>query len=565
MRQLIVGTRGSALALAQTEIVCAALRRAHPTLDFRVERITTTGDRRADTPLSELGRGIFVTEIEASLRARHIDIAVHSAKDLPSTLPDDLAFAAILRRADARDVLVSRFGGMRELPGGARVGTSSPRRACLLRAMRPDLEPRDIRGNVDTRLRRLAAGEYDAVVLAAAGLIRLGRASEITEWLDVDRMVPSVGQGALAVEARADDGEIMALLEPLDDSATRQAVLAERAFLAELGAGCRAAAGAFALADAANGLRLTAFIGAADGRHVRAIRTGHASASVHLGVAVAHELLCAGGAAYLARTDSALAGKRIAVTRAESQSAELMALLRANGAKPVACPAIEIAPTTDLSPLDAALRDLGTMEWVVFTSANAVRVFDDRVRVLKLAVPRSLRLAAIGEATAAAVASRIRPADFAPSAATAERLVAELPVRTGSRVLFPRSDIARDTLREGLRRRGVVVVDVETYRTLPAAGIIALASLVGSGDLDAVVFTSPSSVRAAEGAMRAAISPRPAILCIGRTTALAAREAGCPPTAVATTQTVGGIVEALEQLFAAPALAGTPAAALTGY
>src|SRR5688572_13783806 len=173
-RTLVIGTRGSALALAQTGIVCDALRRLAPGLEIRVERIVTRGDANPKQSLATLGRGVFVAEIEHALRERRIDVAVHSAKDLPSTLASDFAIGAYLPRADARDVLVSRAGPLRLLPPGARIGTSSPRRMCQVRALRPDLDVREVRGNVDTRLRKLERGEFDALLLAAAGLVRLG-------------------------------------------------------------------------------------------------------------------------------------------------------------------------------------------------------------------------------------------------------------------------------------------------------------------------------------------------------------------------------------------------------
>jgi hydroxymethylbilane synthase len=207
---LTIGTRASALALTQTDHVCASLRAAHPDVELEVRHISTRGDRITDRPLAELGRnGVFVTEIEAALREGTIDLAVHSAKDLPSRLSADMQIGALLRREDPRDVLISRRGPLASLPSGARVGTSSPRRTAQLRAARPDLIPVDIRGNVDTRLRRLASGDYDALLLAAAGLIRLGRAGEITEWLAPEVMLPAVGQAALArdpVRRRRDPG-----------------------------------------------------------------------------------------------------------------------------------------------------------------------------------------------------------------------------------------------------------------------------------------------------------------------------------------------------------------------
>jgi hydroxymethylbilane synthase len=297
---LTVGTRGSALALAQTELVLSALRQRWPGLEVRVERITTTGDRRRDVPLAALGRGAFVTEIEAALHGRRIDAAVHSAKDLPSCLSSGLRIGAVLERADPRDVLVSRNGeALLDLPERAHVGTGSPRRACQLRAMRPDLDVDDIRGNVDTRLRKLAAGEFDALVLAAAGLIRLGRADEATEWLDPAVMTPAVAQGAIAVEIRADDREVADLVSPIDHPATAAAVTAERAFLARLGAGCTAAVAAHASVNERSELSLTALIGAADGRHVRGARTGSVGDAEEIGDALASELLRSGGAAFL--------------------------------------------------------------------------------------------------------------------------------------------------------------------------------------------------------------------------------------------------------------------------
>ncbi|MGH7636746.1 MAG: hydroxymethylbilane synthase, partial [Gemmatimonadaceae bacterium] len=331
MRDLVVGTRGSALAMAQTELVCTALRARHPGLRIRIERITTTGDVRADVPLSTLGRGIFVSEIESALRERRIDFAVHSAKDLPSTLASELVLAAIPAREDARDVLVSRAGTLRQLPFGARVGTSSPRRACQLRALRPDLDLRDMRGNVDTRLRKLAAGEFDAIVLAAAGLNRLSRADVVTDWLSPAIMIPCVGQGALAIETRADDTELVSLLSGLDDPQTRARVLAERAFLAELGAGCLAAVAAHATIEN-DRLELLAMIGGADGKQHISRSSGSMRDAAGVGSRLARAMLRDGAARFLARTDGPLVNRRVIVTRPAEQSRELLALLRARGA-----------------------------------------------------------------------------------------------------------------------------------------------------------------------------------------------------------------------------------------
>lgn len=302
---LLLGTRASKLALAQSEIVRQALLDVRPDLEVRFETITTKGDVVQDRPLSEIGgNGLFVTAIEEALRAGTIDLAVHSAKDLSSLLPPDMALAAFLPRADARDVLVSREGHtLMSLPPGAVLGTSSPRRTCQALALRPDLRVLDIRGNVDTRLRKLQAGEYDAIVLAAAGLARLGLLDRVTEWLDPGTMLPAVAQGALAVEVRASDGFMLDLAGKLDDPATSTAVRAERAFLAAIGCGCSLPVGAYATLEG-DRLRLGGMIGAPDGRMLRGERVGDSAQPELLGRELVAELLAGGGRELIAESEA---------------------------------------------------------------------------------------------------------------------------------------------------------------------------------------------------------------------------------------------------------------------
>ncbi|GAB4214440.1 MAG: hydroxymethylbilane synthase [Roseiflexaceae bacterium] len=298
---LVIGTRGSKLALVQTEMIRAALKAAHPGLEVGVETITTRGDVILDRPLSAIGdKGLFVTEIEDALRAGRVDLAVHSAKDLPSELPPDMALAACPPREDPRDALLSYKGHtLADLPAGARVGTSSLRRACQLRHLRPDLEIVDLRGNVDTRLRKLHEGQYDAIVLAAAGLRRLGLAEHVTEWLAPEVMLPAVAQGALGIEVRAGDTATQTLLDVLDDRTTKLAVAAERAFLARIGGGCQVPVAALARLEG-DTLHLSGLIGARDGRAVRGQRSGPASDPAALGAGLAGELLDNGGQTLLA-------------------------------------------------------------------------------------------------------------------------------------------------------------------------------------------------------------------------------------------------------------------------
>jgi hydroxymethylbilane synthase len=267
MPRLVYATRRSALALAQCRAFVQRLKLAHPGLEFIEEQVVTTGDRIQDRPLSEVGgKGLFVKEIEEALLERRADIAVHSIKDVPAILPSGLAITCIPTREDPRDVLVSpRHIRIAKLPLGARVGTSSLRRAVCLRAARPDLRIVPLRGNVDTRLRKVEAGECDAIVLARAGLVRLGLEDRATEILSPDVSLPAVGQGALGIESRDDDLETRERLAALTDPTTSRCVHAERGVLIALGADCKTPLGAYAerIEDRESGtvkMRLRAFV-----------------------------------------------------------------------------------------------------------------------------------------------------------------------------------------------------------------------------------------------------------------------------------------------------------------
>jgi hydroxymethylbilane synthase len=305
---IVIGTRASKLALWQSHHIRDRLLALEPSREITLERISTRGDEVQDRPLAAIGRNsLFVAEIEDALRSGRIRLAVHSAKDLPSTLPAEFAIVAFTTRADARDVLVSKHGTLAQLPQGARIGTSSPRRACQLKAIRPDITCLDIRGNVDTRLAKLERGDYDAIVLAAAGLDRLGWSHVATERLEPDVMLPAVAQGILAVEARADDREMAELCAALEDPAARACAEAERAFLAAMGAGCNAPLAGFATLDG-DTLELSALVGAPDGRTVKVSRRAPRAEAATLGVSVADALRNDGGAELLAEALGGAAG-----------------------------------------------------------------------------------------------------------------------------------------------------------------------------------------------------------------------------------------------------------------
>jgi hydroxymethylbilane synthase len=302
---LRIATRKSQLALWQAEYVKAALESAHEGLAVELVAMTSRGDQMLDAPLAKVGgKGLFVKELETALLENRADIAVHSMKDVPMEFPKGLELGVICPREDPRDAFVSNaFSSLDELPGGSIVGTSSLRRECQLRLLRPDLEINFLRGNVNTRLAKLDAGEYDAIILASAGLIRLGMGERIAQPLPVEVSLPAGGQGAVGIELRSGDQRIAELLQPLHHAATARCVSAERALNTRLEGGCQVPIAAYAIADPdqAGQLWLRGLVGRADGSEVlRADARAGEDDFEQLGVQVAEDLLAQGAAELLA-------------------------------------------------------------------------------------------------------------------------------------------------------------------------------------------------------------------------------------------------------------------------
>ena len=294
---ITIGTRASKLALWQAEYIAAEIEKHH---GCRVElrKMTTKGDRILDAPLAKIGgKGLFTKELEQAMLAGEIDLAVHSLKDMPTEVPEGLVIGAITQRLDAGDAFVSaHYRSMEDLPQGAKVGTSSLRRRAQLLAVRPDLTILDLRGNVNTRLAKLDAGEFDAIVLAAAGLKRLGLGERIRTILPRAMILPAVGQGALAIECRADDGRIQEMIDFLRDTEMTAAATAERAFLRRVEGGCQIPVGVYAEVGEGNVLHVEAMIASIDGMRVcRSRSMGTPAEAEKIGVALAEELLDVGG------------------------------------------------------------------------------------------------------------------------------------------------------------------------------------------------------------------------------------------------------------------------------
>jgi hydroxymethylbilane synthase len=610
--RLRLGTRGSALALAQSGTIAGALRGLGATVELVT--IRTAGDSRA--PTAVWGEGAFVTALEAALLEGLIDVAVHSAKDVPTEQDPRLCIAAFPSREDPRDALVSLDASMTldTLPPGARVGTDSPRRVAFLVARRPDLRPHPLHGNVDTRLRRLADGETDALILAVAGLTRLGLAGRITQSIPANILPPAPGQGALAVQCRADDSIVRPLLERLDDVATRTAVEAERAFLAASGGGCRAPLGALGMVRDGT---LELLVGAADPADVRVgdapptaaaelpgttftaarptpgpvrvawgRRTGPASEGPVLAEALAREIAAtidrravsrsgAAGQVVTAPLAAQRAGARrprILVTRDAERAGPLVEALRDRGLDPVGVPTIAIETGRPGGPLDEAMPAAASYAWVAVTSPTGARALVEAAARTGADLGAA-RIAAVGRATSAIVEQAGARPTFVPSVASAAGLAEELPVLSGDRVLLVRGNLADERLGVRLRARGAAVDEVVAYRTVEAPAQSARAARAAFRDgLDGLVFTSGSTVRGLLALLdelgRGAAVELPAF-CIGPSTASVARDAGFitvheaaepEPEALADLVRAGMAGPAPAQILVAPGSTRAPAA-----
>jgi hydroxymethylbilane synthase len=301
MIEIAIGTRGSKLAVIQAEELQTRLNQVFPELKSSLVKIKTAGDRYRATALDEFSeQGIFVKELEKALLDRRIDLAVHSLKDLPTEIPDGLMLAAVLARLDPGDVFISRYGKFADLAPSSKIGTGSRRRAIQLLALRPDLQTCDIRGNIETRLRKMKDGEFDGVIVAAAAMKRLGWEDKITEYLPEEYFTPAVGQGALGIEIRSEDKEMATLVSKINDKPTWQAVTAERIFLQALGGGCRAPIAALGtISD--DVLKLTGMVAGVSASHIlRATEQGSAVEPEQIGKRLARKMVESGALSLIA-------------------------------------------------------------------------------------------------------------------------------------------------------------------------------------------------------------------------------------------------------------------------
>lgn len=551
--RIIIGTRTSKLALWQTNHVGQLLRDVWPNLQFKIEPFQTKGDKTLDKPLPEIGgKGLFTAELEEALRAGTIDIAVHSLKDLPTEMPPDLILGAIANRADVRDVLVSDAGYTLEtLPKGAIVGTSSQRRKAQLLAVRPDLDIRSIRGNVPTRIQKVMDGNYHATVLALAGVQRLGLMDEKWQTLSLETMLPAPGQGALAIQCRRDDAETLHILRSIEEGDVRTAVTAERIFLQELGGGCSAPIAAYATVIG-NTIQLKGLVGALDGKQLIEVeQIGKDPRFV--GARAAHQAMWQGADEILQIKRPLLLGQRIVITRSHDQASDMRQKLETLGANPIVIPSIKIEAMPDTKAIDEAIWMLDSYHWLIFTSANAVDIFWNRLTHIGQdpAIVSTRKIAAVGPATAKALSHYNISTNFMPDIFVADEIIEGLGDIAGKRILWPRGLLARKKLTDGLVHKGAGVQDIPIYRTVAATiepeGMMQLADGV-----DIITFMSSSAVEnfvmalgEVENGRFSPLLRTAKLAAIGPITAEAVQKQGLTPHIVADPHTTEGLIQAL--------------------
>ena len=530
------GSRGSKLALAQTNLIANELH-ARTGEPFEIEVISTRGDQNLEKPIAEIGgKGLFTAELEAALRSSRIDVAVHSLKDLPVDPPAGLDVGAVPPRVAPHDVLVFRpdvrdpEGGTVPLLGGRSVGTSSPRRCSSLLTLRPDLRPADIRGNIDSRARKVADGDYDATILAAAGLSRLGLETPDLERVDLptDLFTPAPGQGALGIQCRAGDERILALLASIHDEVTAACVNAERELLFRLGGGCSMPLGALVTRED-DGFRMQVSLFSAV-RPACGIRLDlRADDATELAPRAAAQLEALGG--------EPLTGLRLALLRPADSGPALSRALEYAGAT------VELVSVSEIQPIHATEFDthLDAARAIAFSSARAVDRFFEQLAGSSGKLEH-LPCYAVGPATAAALSTRgitcTTPAAGNGSAALATLVQRERAADAGP-ILFPCAENRHPDFERCLQESGHTVLTLPVYRTVTRDD-------VQIPEVDHVVFTSPSAARAvADASPELGNASR---LALGATTAHAMRSVDLAPHAVADTPTATALVQTIQGL-----------------
>lgn len=485
--KIILGARGSKLSLAQTQIVKNKLLAINSQLEIEVKIITTKGDKNlAPIPLDTVGKGWFTKELDKELLRGTIDIAVHSLKDLPESLPKGLCIAGIPEREDPSDVLVSTNNVLlKNLKQGAVIGTDSIRRKVQILHKRPDVIVKSLRGNVDSRLKKLETGEYDAIMLAAAGLKRLGLDSKITELFAETDIIPSPGQGALAIVVKEDNETISELLTKLNDKDTIIATTAERAFSKQLDGGCKTPTGSYAMIEK-NTVTIYGMIGTMDGKHIiKESIEGPTSQAKQLGITLAKKM-------FEKSKQYLLENKYIVITRPEPENIILEKKLQKYGASTYNFPTIQI---TENSIDKQILAEIHSFDWIVFTSSKGVEAFMRNADKSVITILKNKKIAVVGPKTEEKLASYHLKANFMPTKYTTHDLAKELTEIAEKHILLARSNIASKELVTDLKTKKAIVTDIPMYTTESiTTPDKEFEKMIKNDTVNYLTFTSPSTV-----------------------------------------------------------------------
>ena len=567
MEQTIrIGTRGSQLAIYQANVVKEALVEKFPQLNFQIVVIKTKGDKILDVPLSKIGdKGLFTKELEVAMFEDEIDMAVHSLKDLPTQFPEGVVLGAVLKRGEVRDAVISTSGKtLKDLTSSDIIATSSLRRKAQLLRINKDFNIVEIRGNVNTRIRKMEEGYCTVMVMAGAGLQRLGMDQYISELIDTDLVIPACSQGAIAIEIKENDTAIADLLSAINDQPTLLATDAERAFLRTLEGGCQIPVGSFSQITG-DQFELTGFISSINGEEfIKEKVSGKLGEAVELSIQLAEHMLQKGGREILKairledpfsqNKDLPLSGKIFISTRAPEAGDTLPDLLKAQGATLLSLPMIEIKPASLNTEDQAKMERLGSYDWLFFTSRNGVAHFFKQLIDLtgSSELPAALQVAVVGIKTAA----ELEYYGYSPAFTGKEHGSAELGAEfcmtyqpTNSKILLVLGNLAEDIL-ENMLAVGNEVERINVYETkLPKSADPMVIKQITDGLYDLILFTSPSTFTNFTSFVDTTLLGKLKIGSIGTTTSRAILEAGYEPLMTAKMSNTEGLTEAILQYY----------------
>jgi hydroxymethylbilane synthase len=555
LKKIIIGTRGSQLSLTQTTLIKDQLQLLLPKTEITIQIVKTTGDKNMNpVPLDSIGKGWFTKELDKELLAGTIDMAVHSLKDLPEILPPSLIIAAIPKREDARDALVTTTSiPFKKLKKGSVIGTDSTRRKAQILHQRPDLIVKSLRGNVNRRLEKLDNGEYDAICLAVAGLKRIGLASRITEYFDETDIIPSPGQGALAIVVKDKSVTLRAILKKLNDKETIAAVKAERAFSLAVGGGCQMPIGAYAKVVGKK-IILHGVLGSLDGTQLEKDSiTGDSTKPLTLGKLLASRLLKTCKTWY--RMDVVSAAEYVVVTRPKEEDDEFEKQLQSWGLKVLLYPTIEITKNILSPAAQKEINDLENVDWILFTSRNGIRFFMQALNELGIdpKVLQTKSIGAVGPKTAEEAKKYGLQIHFIPSEFTGEDLAKELVGLNGKKLLLPRATISTPAIVKQLEKKGAHVVGLPIYKTtLVEKPNKQFLKLIKENKIKYLTFTSPSTIEGllknADITLHNAILSLP-VISIGPVTTAAAKHYGFTNVYTADIHTTEGMLTKVQEIY----------------